>query len=105
MNLPGIDPRLMETLAGERDPLEVAREMSPCCIVDATKKYPPMMLAHGDADQLVPFEQCTVMYDALCAIGQEPMMLQVLGAPHEGGFWSRETFRHIQDFLDAHLLW
>lgn len=105
----GITPELREDMVkqmtGDADPWQVMREMSPCCIIEAGKQYPPMLLAHGDADEIVPFNQCEMMYDAMRAIGQEPCMIRVTDAPHEGSFWSRELIRYITAFLDAHLLW
>lgn len=105
----GITPNLradmVKQMTGDADPWQVMHDMSPCCIIEKDKQYPPMLLAHGDKDELVPFEQCQLMYDAMQAIGQEPCMIRVEGAPHEGSFWSGELIRCIKAFLDAHLLW
>ena len=95
---------LIDELRGDRPMGEVIREMSPCCIAEAEKDYPPMLLLHGDADAVVPYEQAVLLYDRLRAMGKAVRLIRVQGAPHEGSFWSREVHRHILAFLDAHLL-
>ena len=39
--------------------------MSPYHIIEKDKNYPPLLLVHGDADTLVPYEQSEKMYRAL----------------------------------------
>lgn len=99
-----VDQCMKEQLCGDRPITEVLREMSPCCVVNPKKDYPPMLLIHGDADVSVPYEQAVMLYDQLCAMGKDARLIRVQGAPHEGSFWSRELHRHILSFLDAHLL-
>lgn len=95
---------LISGLNGERPMEEVMWEMSPCCIAEAGKDYPPMLLLHGDADTLVPYEQAVLFHDRLRALGKETRLIRVLDAPHGESFWSREVFRHILSFMDTYLL-
>ncbi len=95
---------LVATLAGDRDHLEVMREMSPYCVAKKGESYPPMLLIHGDADTTVPYEQMLLMGEKLDEVGADGRMICVHGGPHEGTFWSRELHRQILAFLDAHML-
>ena len=95
---------LIQKLSGGREPVQVMREMSPYCISDASSAYPPILFVHGDADDVVPFEQSQWMFDKLRALGKEAELICVHGAPHEGNFWSREVHGLIRAFLDAHLM-
>lgn len=62
----------------------------------------PILLAHGDADELVPYEQSALMFEQLQANGEEVSLVKVTDAPHEGDFWSPEMYRLIFDFLEQH---
>lgn len=62
----------------------------------------PILLAHGDADELVPYEQSALMFEQLRANGEEVSLVKVTDAPHEGDFWSPEIYRLIFDFLEQH---
>ncbi|MBE5786609.1 MAG: alpha/beta hydrolase [Clostridiales bacterium] len=91
-------------LAGDRERLQVMREMSPCCIVDEHKQYPPMMLLQGDKDDLVDWQQTEMFYKKMQQIGQEPLVIHVEGAPHEGTFWSDAVHRHVLAFFNRHMM-
>ena len=86
-------------LAGSRPLPEVLHEMSPVNRVAAGAKYPPMLLIHGDADELVPYDQMTKMYRVLLESGADARAICVDGAPHEGSFWSRELHDIILGFI------
>lgn len=62
----------------EEDPLY--REASPLTHVSA--QTPPMLLIHGTADEVVPFEQSTLMQAALNAQGIPNRLIAVEGAGH-----------------------
>ena len=86
-------------LAGSRPLSEVLHEMSPVSRVVAGAKYPPMLLIHGDADELVPYDQMTKMYRVLLENEADVKAICVDGAPHEGSFWSRELHDIILGFI------
>ncbi|MGJ4848811.1 prolyl oligopeptidase family serine peptidase [Bacillota bacterium Meth-B3] len=103
--LDGADPDapVMEdiflALAAGRDMRAVMRDMSPVYYLAPGRAYPPALLIHGDADDVVPHEQMVLMYRALQAHGVDARAITVEGAPHEGSFWSRELHDVILGYL------
>jgi len=77
----------------------VAKKMSPYRLVEDGKAYPPFLLIHGDADEVVPYSQSEKMYRRLCDAGVDARMIRIVGAPHEGNFWSWRLHDMIFDFL------
>jgi len=86
-------------LAKGRDMCEVLRAMSPVHYLAPGKSYPPFLLLHGDADDVVPYDQMVLMYRALLDHGADARAICVDGAPHEGSFWSRELHEIILSYL------
>jgi acetyl esterase/lipase len=66
-----------------------------------TKDAAPFLIMHGDKDNLVPLEQSEILRDALTKAGVEAKLEVIHGAGH--GFGSREIFKQVEDFFDAHL--
>jgi dipeptidyl aminopeptidase/acylaminoacyl peptidase len=63
---------------------------------------PPVLTIHGDADQVVPFIQATLLHDALNQCGVKNKLHVVKGKRH-GDFDEAEmaeNFRVIWRFLD-----
>ena len=81
------------------EPEKLLTAMSPIAEIIPGCDYPPILLAQGDADELVPFSQSESMYHALLDAGCSARLIRVLGAPHEGSFWSNRLFGLIADFL------
>ena len=92
-----------EGLIGNMDPRDVARAMSPILEIREDKKCPPIMLAHGDADELVPFDQSEKMDRALKRAGHRAHLIRVRTAPHEGSFWSGQLHEIIYQYLQETL--
>lgn len=90
-------------LLGSNTPEEVLRGMSPILEIGTGTQAPPILLAYGDADELVPFYQGEAMYRALVDQGCLARLIRVIGAPHEGSFWSNRLFGLFADFLREHL--
>lgn len=86
-------------LAAGRDMRAVMRDMSPVYYLAPGQAYPPALLIHGDADDVVPHEQMVLMYRALQAHGVDARAITVEGAPHEDSFWSRELHDVILGYL------
>jgi acetyl esterase/lipase len=82
-----------------KSPKEVMVGMSPLLEIKPGQAYPPFLLAHGDADDVVPFSQSENMFRALVAAGVDARLIKVIGAPHEGNFWSNRLFGLMADFL------
>ncbi|HEV8131394.1 MAG TPA: alpha/beta hydrolase [Acidobacteriota bacterium] len=82
------------------------REASP--IYHVSSDAAPMLLIHGDADAVVPFEQSQLMEQALQKAGVAAKLLRIPGGGHGGNFpgapnppdYVRETIL----WLDRHLL-
>jgi pimeloyl-ACP methyl ester carboxylesterase len=73
--------------------------MTPVEKVMPGMKYPPFLLMHGDQDDIVPYEQCTIMAEKLCENDVHTEIIRVEGAPHEGNFWSQELLDLIEDYF------
>lgn len=86
-------------LSKGRDMRRVLHEMSPVNYLSPGKAYPPALLIHGDADDVVPYDQMLLMYHALVDHGADARAICVDGAPHEGSFWSRELHEIILNYI------
>jgi len=82
---------------------DLLAEMSPLHRIEKGKKYPPMLLIHGDADELVPYEQSEIMFKALIENGNDAEMIRITNAPHEDSFWSPALHSEIADFIKRKL--
>lgn len=94
-------------LFGGRQPSTVpdlVRRADPRSYLAADRRLPPILIAHGTKDRLVPFAQSVLFYEALRAIGQPVEMVKVRGAAHGGvTFWTDELMDIVADFLARHL--
>jgi len=90
---------IMNALAGDRDVTEVMREMSPVNHVEMAKPCPPVLLLHGDADELVPYDQALELYNKMNSNAMFAKLICVKDAPHEGAFWSNEVHMAIMKFI------
>ncbi|MFE4573456.1 alpha/beta hydrolase fold domain-containing protein [Paenibacillus chitinolyticus] len=82
---------------------EKAAAANPIRYITKEKKLPPFLIMHGDRDEIVPFNQSVLLYEALRLAGQDVTFYKVKGAGHGPGFWSPEVLRVVRDFLKAHL--
>ncbi len=82
--------------------MSVLKEMSPYHRVQEglLTEYPPLLIAHGDADELIPHNQSLKLYEALEKKGADVTMVTVEGAPHEDAFWSQEMLEFIYHFIE-----
>lgn len=86
-------------LQGGHSPDELLTLMSPIREIRPGRSYPPFLLIHGDQDDVVPYEQSELMHRALIDAGQDAQLIRVIGAPHEGNFWSERLHGLIADYL------
>ncbi len=64
------------------------------------RKLPPVIMLHGNADELVPFSQSCELYEALKSNGHKADLYCVKGAHHGGReFWSDEMLSLVDEFL------
>lgn len=78
---------------------QLKREMSPLYQIKDGASYPPFLLMHGDADQVVPYHQMEDMYQALSDHGTPVEAYRVKGANHERDFWSQKIYDLVKKFL------
>ena len=76
-------------------------EASP--ITYANKKNPPMLLLHGDVDELVSYEQSVNYYNELVKAGNDARLITVKGQGH-GFFEGQNYYDEIIDFLKSKLM-
>ena len=69
-----------DTAAPTSPELKIAAAASPITYV--TRDDPPVLLIHGDADRIVPFQQSELMKDALEAAGVPVKLLRIPGGDH-----------------------
>ncbi|WP_295731414.1 alpha/beta hydrolase [uncultured Limosilactobacillus sp.] len=78
---------------------QLKRQMSPLYQIKDGASYPPFLLMHGDADQVVPYHQMEDMYQALNNHGTKVEAYRVKGANHERDFWSQKIYDLVKKFL------
>ncbi|NLE20591.1 MAG: prolyl oligopeptidase family serine peptidase, partial [Clostridiales bacterium] len=77
--------------------------MSPVYEVRDGARLPAFLLAHGDADEVVPYSQSERMHRRLKEAGADSRLIRVRGAGHEGSFWSAALHAEILRFFRKHL--
>jgi len=104
----GLDRRSwggMPSLFGPGAPVETLQQASP--LTYATKDFPPTLLIHGNADEVVPAAEATNMYEALNAAGVPVEMHMFASQPH--GFdadpkLGRQCAEIMLSFMDRFVL-
>ncbi|MBR4234511.1 MAG: alpha/beta hydrolase [Clostridia bacterium] len=90
---------IFKGLAGDNEPNETMRLMSPALLLRQGAAYPPVFIMQGDSDPVVPLAQSEKMYRALRGAGVHAEMAIVEGAAHEDGCWSRDVLEAIFSFI------
>lgn len=90
------------------DPLTQPDQFKPYCpLQNVSRDYPPVMLAHGDKDTDVPYEQSVLMDAALNRAGVEHEFITLNDAGHGFSHAQKEQYRSLLDrtisFLARHL--
>ena len=95
---PGADPNSPE--------MRIAREASP--ITHVTADDPPLLLIHGDQDDIVPYALSERFRERLAETGVKTDLIKVSGARHGPGFPGAEQEpdmgRWAGEWFDIHLL-
>jgi len=73
--------------------------ISPVNYVMPGRKLPPFLILHGDADDVVLYEDSETLYDKLTENGYKTDFVHITEAPHEGNFWSEELLEIIFSFI------
>ncbi len=82
---------------------EIAKPGDPCTYISAEKPIPPIMIAHGDWDELVPFNQSVILYKKLLECNKVAEFFKVVGAGHGINFWTKELIGEVIKFLNAYI--
>ena len=104
-NVPKTDDYLLYALGGKSPDIyeEKLRLISPIQYVKEGRELPPFLILHGDADDVVLYEDSETFYNKLQACGYEADLVRVENAPHEGDFWSPELLNIIFDFIEKNV--
>ena len=78
---------------------EIAQPGNPINYVSSDRKLPPMFIAHGDSDAMVPFDQSVLMVKKLQECDQVVEFYKVRGADHGIFFWTDELLEKVDRFL------
>lgn len=78
---------------------DVLEAISPLRLVKRGRKLPPFLILHGDADDVVAYEQSEALYHRLTDCGYTADLVRVTNAPHEGSFWSMPLLETIFQFI------
>lgn len=81
--------------------MDMARLLSP--LHHISKKTPPFMLMHGDADEIVPVEESLIFYAALQEAGVDVALKVLDGVGHGNINWDQED-ETILAFFEKHFL-
>ncbi len=102
---PKNDENLLWALAGRHEETyrETLCKISPINYVIPGREFPPFLILHGDADDVVLFEDSEALYDKLTQNGYEADFVHVTGAPHEGNFWSEELLEIVFSFIEKNV--
>lgn len=100
-----VDAVAPDSAAADSPELKLAAAASP--ITHVTRDDPPVLLIHGDADRIVPFQQSEVMEARLAAAGVPVKLLRIAGADHGPDFPGAKNLPdykgEIVTWFDTHL--
>lgn len=83
--------------------MKKAEKASPINYITKEIKIPPILIAHGDMDRVVPFKQSDLLAKALSKNNKEFEYYCIKDADHgTPEFWSKEMYDIIHDFLKKH---
>lgn len=83
---------------------EKAKNASPYYHVEDNKNMPPVFLAHGTKDRVVPFSQADIFANKMESNGIEYEFWALRNADHGSWqFWTDEMFDKVETFIVKHL--
>lgn len=102
---PRVDENLLWALGGKNPDTyhETLNQISPIAYVTPGRNLPPFLILHGDADDVVLYEDSEALYDKLTSCGYSADLIHVTGAPHEDTFWSTQLLEIIFDFIEKNV--
>ncbi|MBR5301449.1 MAG: alpha/beta hydrolase [Clostridia bacterium] len=98
---PRNEENLLWALAGrnEENYKDTLEQISPIAYVKPGRNPPPFLILHGDADDVVLYEDSEALYDKLIQNGYAADFVHITDAPHEGNFWSEKLLDIIFSFI------
>ena len=94
---------LMGKVGVEEDP-ELAKRISPFYYIDKDVPLPPIFLAHGTKDRVVPFSQSDILANKLQESGKEYEFYALRNADHGSWeFWTEPMFDKVEAFIKNNL--
>ena len=79
---------------------EEAKKASPYYEISKADNLPPIFLAHGDSDSVVPFSQSKILADKLKEENRVYEFYTVKNADHSGWqFWTKNMFDVVENFI------
>ena len=79
---------------------DLADQASPINYINAEKEFPPLLIMHGNRDQLVCYQQSVSLYRKMKELGKDVRMICLDGAFHGfGGFQSPEALDLVDRFI------
>lgn len=86
------------------DAPEKAKEASPLYYIKDNKQMPPVFLAHGTKDRVVPFSQADLLANELEKNGCEYEFYALRNADHGSWqFWTEDMLDKVEAFIVKHL--
>ncbi len=83
------------------DRLELAQTASPVHYIEQAKEVRPVLIMHGDKDEIVPFEQSVQFYEKMRAYGKDVRFYKLQGAGHGGdAFLKQPVLDVIEGFIN-----
>ena len=94
---------LMGKVGVDEDP-ELAKRISPWYYIDKDTNLPPIFLAHGTKDRVVPFSQSDILANKLQENGKEYEFYALRNADHGSWeFWTEPMFDNVEAFIKKNL--
>ena len=82
---------------------EIAQPGNPINYIEKDKPLPPFLIAHGDEDPMVPFNQSVLTAQTLLETGPTLEFYKVVGAGHGTFMWTQELVDLVIRFFKAWL--
>jgi acetyl esterase/lipase len=94
-------PDLLGWLKGAADAKDLATRLSPLHYV--SKDSPPILTIHGDADEMVPYQDAVKLRDALSKAGVANEMVTIAGGRHGRFRWTDADTIRVQRTIESFL--
>ncbi|MBR0086588.1 MAG: alpha/beta hydrolase [Lachnospiraceae bacterium] len=82
---------------------EISQVGNPLNYISPDRDIPPILVAHGDADEMVPFNQSVILVKKLQECRKTVEFYKVVGAGHGIGFDLKKMNQIVIDFLKAYM--